>query len=147
MLPSHSGILAEAISFAFTSLQQRPSITLFALIEFLILICNNRAAKAQVQFKKQPPEEFCKKSALENLKSFTGKRLCWSLFLINLQVFRLATLLKRDSNTGIYLPVKFAKLLRTPILKNNCERLLMQFLSHGSMFIIYVIDLSIKNKM
>ena len=45
------------------------------------------------------------------------------------------------------IPVKFAKFLRTPILKNICERLLLQFLSHGSVFIICVIDLSIKNKM
>ena len=31
-----------------------------------------------------------------------------------------------------YFPVKFAKFLRTPILKNIWERLLLQFLSHGS---------------
>ena len=39
--------------------------------------------------------------------------------------------------------MKFAKFLRTPILKNICELLLLQFLSHGSMSIIYiyVIDL------
>ena len=35
-------------------------------------------------------------------------------------------------------PLKFAKFLRTPILKSICEKLLLQFLSHGSMFIIYV---------
>ena len=32
---------------------------------------------------------------------FTGKRLCWSIFLIKLQAFRSVTLLKRDSNTGV----------------------------------------------
>ena len=31
----------------------------------------------------------------------TGKRLCWSIFLIKLQAFRSVTLLKRDSNTGV----------------------------------------------
>ena len=35
------------------------------------------------------------------MANFTGKNLCWSLFLIKLQVFRPATLLKRDSDTGI----------------------------------------------
>ena len=33
----------------------------------------------------------------------TGKHLCWSYFLIKLQACRFATLLKRDSNTGVFL--------------------------------------------
>ena len=53
--------------------------------------------------KKQPPEVFYKKAALKNLSIFAEKRLCWSLFLIKLWVFRPATLLKRDSNTGVSL--------------------------------------------
>ena len=43
--------------------------------------------------------------------------MCWSLFLINLQGFRRATLLKRVSKTDVSL-VKFAEILRKPILKN-----------------------------
>ena len=39
-------------------------------------------------------------SGLKNFANLTGKHLCWSLFLIKLQVFRPATLLKRDSNGG-----------------------------------------------
>ena len=35
--------------------------------------------------KKQPPEVFCKKCALKSFANFTGKHLCWSLFLIKLQ--------------------------------------------------------------
>ena len=31
---------------------------------------------------------------------FTGKHLCWGLFLIKLQAFRLLPFLKRDSNIG-----------------------------------------------
>ena len=46
---------------------------------------------------------------------FLGKHLCWSLFLINLQACRLATLLRRDANTDVCFPVKFEKFLRTPI--------------------------------
>ena len=44
-------------------------------------------------------------------KKFTRKRLCWSLFSIEFQPFRPATLLKRDSNRCF--PVKFAELLST----------------------------------
>ena len=40
--------------------------------------------------------------------NFTEKHLCWSIFLIKVQVL-----------------VKLAKLLRTPILKNICKRLLL----------------------
>ena len=44
-----------------------------------------------------------KKDALKNLTNFTGKRLSWSLFLIKLQTFRPATLLKGDFETGVFL--------------------------------------------
>ena len=65
--------------------------------------------------KKQPPEVFCKKGALKNFAYFTGKQLCWNLFLIKLQAWGSVTFLKRDSNTGVS-PVKFAKLLRKKYL-------------------------------
>ena len=50
---------------------------------------------------KQPPEASCKKAILKNFVIFTGKHLCWSLFLIKFQTFRPDS--KRDSNTGILL--------------------------------------------
>ena len=65
-----------------------------------------------------------KKAVYRNFAIFTGKLLCWSLFLIKLKAFRLATLLKRNSNTGVF-PVKIAKFLRTTIFKIICERLLL----------------------
>ena len=40
-------------------------------------------------FQKQPPKVFYKKAVLKNFAIFTGKHLCWSLFLINLQDSRL----------------------------------------------------------
>ena len=52
---------------------------------------------------KQPPGVFYKKGLLKSFAKFTGEHLCWSLFLIKLQVFRPANLLKRDSNTGLFL--------------------------------------------
>ena len=44
-----------------------------------------------------------KRGALKNFANFTGKRLCWSLFLTMLQSFNPVTFFKRDSNTGILL--------------------------------------------
>ena len=44
-----------------------------------------------------------KKGALKNLWNFTVKHLCWSLFLIKLQTFRPATILRRDSSTDFFL--------------------------------------------
>ena len=46
---------------------------------------------------------FFKIGALKNFAYFTGKHPCWSFFLIKLQALRPATLLKRDSNTGVFL--------------------------------------------
>ena len=46
---------------------------------------------------------FFKTGFLKISINFTGKHLCWSLFLIKLQAFRTATLLKRGSNTAVFL--------------------------------------------
>ena len=77
-----------------------------------------------VDNQKQPPEVFWKKSVLKNFVNFTGKHLCGSLFLINLQAFSPASLLKKRLQHRCF-PVKFVKLLRTPISKNICEQLLL----------------------
>ena len=63
---------------------------------------------------------FIKKPVLKYFAIFTWKRLCWSLFLIKLQAFRSATLLKADYNRCF--PVIIAKCLIITILKNPCER-------------------------
>ena len=55
------------------------------------------------QLQKQPSQMFYKKAALKNFAIFTGNHLCWSLFLIKLKALRPATLLKRDSNAGVFL--------------------------------------------
>ena len=46
---------------------------------------------------------YIKKAVLKNFAIFTGKRLCWGLFLIKLQAVRPAALLKRHSNTCVFL--------------------------------------------
>ena len=52
---------------------------------------------------KQPLALFCKKGVFKNFANFTVKHLCWSLFLITLQFLKPATLLKRYSNTDVFL--------------------------------------------
>ena len=44
-----------------------------------------------------------KKAVLKYFAIFTGKRLCWSPFSTKLQALNPATLLKRYSNTGVFL--------------------------------------------
>ena len=46
---------------------------------------------------------FLKAGVLKNFTNFTEKHLCCSLILVNLQACFIATLLKRDSNTGVFL--------------------------------------------
>ena len=56
---------------------------------------------------------------LKNFAIFTGNHQCWSLLLIKLQVFRPATLLIQVFS------YKYCEILKTPILKIICVRLLL----------------------
>ena len=65
---------------------------------------------------------FFKIGFLKYSTKFLRKRLCWNLFLINLQASRPATLLKRNSSTGfscefgeIFKDTFFAQHLRTTV--------------------------------
>ena len=62
-----------------------------------------------------------KEAILKNFAIFTGKRPCWSLFLTKLQT---CYFMKRRLHHR-YFPMDIAKFLRTPILKNIWERLLL----------------------
>ena len=44
----------------------------------------------------------CSQMFLKIFGNFTGEHLCWSLFLVKLQGWRPATLLKRNTNTGTF---------------------------------------------
>ena len=109
-----------------------------------ILICNKTTAEAYVQFQKWPPEVFCKKGILKKLQISKKTPLLESL-LNKVAGLQVCNFTKKRLHHRCH-PVKFVKYLRIPILKNICERLLLQFLSHGSEFITYVMDLSTKNK-
>ena len=64
---------------------------------------------------------FSKIVALKKFTIFTGKCLCWSLFLMKLLDFRPGTLFKRDSWTGVFLCAhcenfKYTFFYRTPLV-------------------------------
>ena len=68
---------------------------------------------------------FCKKGVLKNFAKFTGKCLCQSLFFNKAAGLRSTTLLKKRLWHRCF-PVKFAKLLRTPIFKERLRWLLLE---------------------
>ena len=70
------------------------------------------------------PELFRRKAALKSYVEFTRKHPCWSFFLIKMQDGDAWNFIKKRLQHR-YFPVKFAKFLRTPILKSICERLLL----------------------
>ena len=56
----------------------------------------------EITFRSSHQRGSVKTSVIKNFAIFTGKRLCWSLFLIKLQAFRSATLIRKDSNTDVF---------------------------------------------
>ena len=59
--------------------------------------CNSEPLKKS---KSSRSQMFSEISSNKNFVIFTGKHLCWGLFLIKLQAFRPATFLKRDSGVS-----------------------------------------------
>ena len=87
----------------------------------LLLVVKKNALWTRLLFlikvtQKQPPEMFCKKTHFRIFANFTRKHLHWSL---DLQFYQ------KETPTQVFFSVKFMKFLRTPILKNICERLLL----------------------
>ena len=70
---------------------------------------------------------FYKKAVLKNFAIFTGKKLCWSLFLVRLQAE------KRLQHRCF--PMHIANFLTTSILKNISERLLLIFFYYSNLFV------------
>ena len=68
-----------------------------------------RSSHLRCSIKEGVPEKFAK---------FTRKHLCQSLFFNKIAGLKPATLLKRDSGTGV-----FAKFLGTPFLQNTSRQL------------------------
>ena len=75
-----------------------------------------------IKKQKQPPEVFYKKAVLINFAILAG--VCWSVFLLRLQAFKSATLLKKT--TTQVLSCEYCKVFKKPILKRICEQLLFK---------------------
>ena len=71
-------------------------------------------------------EVFCKKGVLRNLRKFTWKHLCQSLFVKKVARLRPATLLKMRPSHRCF-SVNFAKFLRTPFLTEHLQWLFLNF--------------------
>ena len=68
----------------------------------------NKPLRRNINSKKQELQkqlfaDFHKKTVPKNFAIFIGKHLCWSLFLRKSKVLKLASLLKGDSNTSVFL--------------------------------------------
>ena len=101
------------ISYFFASLCFSKNISKVSF--FFLLICfGDRGSHQKV---------FYKKGVLKNFVNFTGKHLCWSLFLINLQAWRSGTLLKKRLH-HICLPVNIAIFLRKSFSMEHLQWLL-----------------------
>ena len=75
--------------------------------------------KSRLKPQKQPLKLFCEKGVLRNFANFTGKHLCWSFFLIELQ--EVCSFIKKRLRHRCF-PEEFTKFLKTPNLKtvNDC---------------------------
>ena len=67
-----------------------------------------------------------RKGVPKRFENFTGKHLCWSLFLIKLLFWGPETLLKKTSTQMLFCEI--CKAFKKVILKNICERLLLNFI-------------------
>ena len=68
---------------------------------------------------------FSKTGVLKNFAIFTGKNLCWSLFLIKFQDWRPTFLFKKRPQRRCF-PVNIAKFLRTAFLLKTCSLYLFE---------------------
>ena len=76
-----------------------------------------RTAFLQNISRSSPLQMFLKKGVVRGFANFTGKHLCWSLFLKNLQAGGLQCRKERPQHSCF--SVEFAKFLRTPFLTEH----------------------------
>ena len=74
-----------------------------------------------IDLQKQPFIDVFQRGVLKNFAILIRKHLCWSLFLIRLQAFRPATLLKRDTLKQMF----FCNFLRAAFLIEHLWWLLL----------------------
>ena len=86
-----------------------------------ICFCPKLLWKHELNVRSSHRNSSVKKGVFRNFASFTGRQLCWSLFLIELQTFRPANFIEKRLQHR-WFPVGFTKCLRTSNLKsaNDC---------------------------
>ena len=92
-----------------------------------------------LNFKSSRSQMFFKIDVLKNLAMFTGKHLCQSYFLIQLQGWRTAIVLQRDSNTSafeIFKNTYFEEHLRTAASVLRIIKLLIKYWTSVDLFLI-----------
>ena len=89
-----------------------------------------------------------KKGVLKDFANFKGKHLCWSLFLIKLQAFRPATLLKGDSYIEIFCEISeiFKNTYFEECLRATASKLLFQEKPHLLIKMLGFMILQIRSK-
>ena len=95
--------------------------------------------KTLIIFRSSHSQKLFKIGVLKSFAIFTGKHLCWSLFLIKFnKPFFNKPWLERDSNMGNFLWI-LRNFKEPSILKNISERLLLRnFLSHPLSFVKFI---------
>ena len=98
-------------------------------------------------FRSSRSQIFFKIDVLKKFPSFTGTHLCWSFFLIKPQALRPATLLKRDSNTGVFL-WNWRSFSWTASFTEHLQWLLLWFLQQSNViFSVITITLGYNQKL
>ena len=72
-------------------------------------------------------QTFCKIVVPKNFEKFTGKHLCQSLFLMNLQHGCLQIFFKKEKTLAQVFPCEFWETLRLPFFYNTSRQLLLIF--------------------
>ena len=70
---------------------------------FLLVFKIVESFQCILKLQEQSFTDVLENGVLKNFAKFTGKLLCWSLFLIKLEAFRPETFVKRDSNADVFL--------------------------------------------
>ena len=100
----YEGFYFHHINAIKTDLENDLAVDNIASLEIVYLQASrNKSTQTYFFFRRPRLQMFYRVGVLKDFGKFTGKCLCCSHFLRKLQVSRHATLLKRESSTGVFL--------------------------------------------
>ena len=88
-----------------------------------IILSHNEPQRSPGFVQKQPPKMFCKKRCSQKYRKFHRKTPVLESLFNNIAGLQACDFIKKILQHRCF-PMKFVKFLRTPILKNICERTL-----------------------